>query len=108
MILLLQASPWVRRKSPGVHERGASPGSYDSTAFGSTGSNGWSCPMPPASTCLGADLQLAERCALVGPRLLRQAEHALTDDVLLHLVAAAVDRDRRREQCHLLEHAVVG
>ncbi|MBA2325637.1 MAG: cation:proton antiporter, partial [Actinobacteria bacterium] len=54
------------------------------------------------------DLQLAEGRALVGAGFLREPEDALADDVLLHLVAAAVDRDRRSEQRHLLEHPVVG
>ena len=37
---------------------------------------------------------------------LGRPEHPLADDVLLDLVAAAVDRHRRREQRHLGQHAV--
>src|SRR5437773_2137207 len=59
---------------------------------------------PSARGALRPDLELAEghRLDAVGVRLLGQAEDALADDVLLHLVAAAVDRHRRREQRELL------
>src|SRR6056297_2481220 len=45
--------------------------------------------------------ELAEGDDLVLVRLLRQAEDALADDVLLHLIGAAVDRRCLREQRHL-------
>src|SRR5512132_109259 len=60
-----------------------------------------------ARGALRPDLELAEghRLDAVGVRLLGQPEDALADDVLLHLVAAPVDRHRRREQRELLRHS---
>src|SRR3954451_8368977 len=47
---------------------------------------------------LRADLQLLERDVTVDLRLLRQTEHALPDDVALHLVGPAGDARRRGRQ----------
>src|SRR6266511_4642858 len=68
------------------------------------------CPKGSARGALRSDLELAERqrLGLVGVRLLGQPEDTLADDVLLDLVAAAVDRDGRGEQRHLLGHAAAG
>src|SRR6266568_1654406 len=65
---------------------------------------------PSARGALRPDLELAEghRLDAVGVRLLREPEYPLADDVLLHLVAAAVDRHRRREQGELLRHSTAG
>src|SRR5947199_6000449 len=62
---------------------------------------------PSARGALRPDLELAEghRLDAVGVRLLREPENPLADDVLLHLVAAAVDRHRGREQGELLRHS---
>src|SRR5260370_32775626 len=62
---------------------------------------------PSAGGALRPDLELAEghRLDAIGVRLLREPEDPLADDVLLHLVAPAVDRDRRREKRELLRHS---
>src|SRR5947209_8784432 len=62
---------------------------------------------PSARGALRPDLELAEghRLDAIGVRLLREPEDPLADDVLLHLVAPAVDRHRRREQRELLRHS---
>ena len=61
----------------------------------------WSSTAAPASA-QRVDEQVAERRVLLRTGLLRQAEHALADDVALHLVGAAVDRRAGREQRELL------
>src|SRR5207253_6717175 len=65
---------------------------------------------PSARGALRPDLELAEghRLDAVGVRLLGEPEDPLADDVLLHLVAPAVDRHRRREQRELLRHSPAG
>src|SRR5829696_4971901 len=55
-----------------------------------------------------ADPQVLEGHRLVVGGLLGEAQHPLADDVLLHLVAAAVDRHGRGEDGHLLEHPAHG
>src|SRR5262245_43466872 len=69
---------------------------------------------PPANrapVCSGARSvleEVLERHAPFDARLARHAEHALTHDVALDLVGAAVDRRRLGEQRGLQEIAVVG
>src|SRR5580658_233653 len=65
-------------------------------------------PDPPVPTrpavCrgeLGVLGQLGEGCHPVVAGLLGQPQHPLADDVALHLVGAAVDRRRLREERHL-------